>query len=873
MVLRTCQHCGRKFTKTEHFKRHQRSHTKERPYECSICHKSFSRSDVLYRHTKLHEGQEPDPNAVPIDTPSAPVMVSTQHPNPRTGHDQMNTYQPTPQTVQGDLHDQIHPSLRNMSTPNLANGLGSIQSSVSAPSPGSVGQQALHRHSITSFNGYVPNMVQPDHSHHVEGVIPPANHMNSTPMVPMAAQTPQAPSHDTQSFASPYPDQFDTSANDALQFWLNQADNDIDFSNLQMPDLNGPFHHSNPGSTFATSPPSVGSSHAASISSIPEARFAKVEHVWRAKLAKSSYFQNLWNEVATSSARNIFCCDGKMARLASPSGYTDSRWGINAAIRNQLKVEFGTPSPTPNGQRGPQNFPPAEVLDIALDIYFRRIHPKSPFIHVPTFQASLTPPALLFIMCILGLSTMSTGVSKFVKKAFLDVRKRALLDLVASDTDDNSSEEHLCAFAASFLTLQLAVFSSDIDLVAQTQVLYSTLMAVSTRQGLFNAPEASYSDILPGPDQLNQRWCAWARVESVRRLIICLLSTDWWWGNNASLNPLIHPEDVQVSLPSDDDLFNARTAEDWMHLIHAGRNFEMPSVRPRGLYLKGSLDALLMQPHPIQPFTMHSLLTVIKHLLCDIQHRYFAQVEDWRGSDRLVPWKTYRLDFRGCAFVPTVVQLARAAITSQRYSELNVVVLWHNLNINLTANVGIFEMAAGKKGADKGLRALADIAEWSKTPAARRAAIHAAQTYRHLSNRKVSDTLMLNCFSSLFVAALVLGLFVFQVQQDQSSGNGPGLVPFDLMGDIDWTLVGDCGLTDPVTKPVSMYDAHQRTAVTDYINFGGPVLLNGIPTTGYMSARRVLHDFAHLMDEMGPWKPKTFSRILHIMSDVLEDTP
>lgn len=60
MVLRTCDHCDRKFAKTEHFKRHQRSRkatasskrlvvtdqhadTKERPYECPHCKKRFSR--------------------------------------------------------------------------------------------------------------------------------------------------------------------------------------------------------------------------------------------------------------------------------------------------------------------------------------------------------------------------------------------------------------------------------------------------------------------------------------------------------------------------------------------------------------------------------------------------------------------------------------------------------------------------------------------------------------------------------------------------------------------------------------------------------------------------------------------------------------
>ena len=46
--------CGRLFKRLEHLKRHLRTHTMERPYECHICHKRFSRSDNLHQHTRIH---------------------------------------------------------------------------------------------------------------------------------------------------------------------------------------------------------------------------------------------------------------------------------------------------------------------------------------------------------------------------------------------------------------------------------------------------------------------------------------------------------------------------------------------------------------------------------------------------------------------------------------------------------------------------------------------------------------------------------------------------------------------------------------------------------------------------------------------------
>ncbi|WWC67640.1 uncharacterized protein I206_101550 [Kwoniella pini CBS 10737] len=47
--------CGRLFKRLEQLKRHVRTHTQERPYECTRCAKRFSRSDNLTQHIKTHE--------------------------------------------------------------------------------------------------------------------------------------------------------------------------------------------------------------------------------------------------------------------------------------------------------------------------------------------------------------------------------------------------------------------------------------------------------------------------------------------------------------------------------------------------------------------------------------------------------------------------------------------------------------------------------------------------------------------------------------------------------------------------------------------------------------------------------------------------
>ncbi|ANZ74709.1 BA75_00270T0 [Komagataella pastoris] len=51
-----CSFCAKAFSRSEHKLRHERSHTKEKPFVCNVCDNSFVRRDLLQRHCRTVHG-------------------------------------------------------------------------------------------------------------------------------------------------------------------------------------------------------------------------------------------------------------------------------------------------------------------------------------------------------------------------------------------------------------------------------------------------------------------------------------------------------------------------------------------------------------------------------------------------------------------------------------------------------------------------------------------------------------------------------------------------------------------------------------------------------------------------------------------------
>jgi hypothetical protein len=262
---------------------------------------------------------------------------------------------------------------------------------------------------------------------------------------------------------------------DALQTWLFPMENDIQtpHGSHQMT-VDGFFDHG----AFRPLPdnePSPSGSSASIASRVPRERFQRVQSCWPSRNRNSARLMpDLWPNLIMCDCTNILSeiPPGTMDIPLSDRERRTSRWGLDEECRSLLQgalnnaparsESYGdTASSSGDAGNSPSvegvQFPPAEILDIALEMYLYYFHPTLPIIHIPTFSAKHAPRPLLLCMCLIGLSILGTaGAAKFVTRTFPAVLQLAYAELQSLSSTDHPPHRHMRIIATSLLALNLA---------------------------------------------------------------------------------------------------------------------------------------------------------------------------------------------------------------------------------------------------------------------------------------------------------------------------------------------------------------------------------------------------------------------------------
>ena len=917
-----CSSCDRTFSKTEHLRRHERSHTKEKPFTCPKCGRSYARSDVLARHMRMHlrkgEGRAETHSS---ERPHTSDSESVGAPGGRL----LAKFLPEEGMEPVDVQ-----RLRGPSTPDWS-AEGSRPGSQARPISASTGLDGHYRSSglvnsasdfnhITSANSSLnASLATPTphrnlislygHTGLVDADVNGSNrldrqqrtdHLDRTraqgdvpthhdQVLRLFHNMPFAPSHSTSTVGPPSSmylstpalanNEFNSSAGVLGENHPDQSSNDLQRW-LRVTQQNTPVNailqlagNLDPARTGTGLAPRSGTATPYGTLSLPSGfgHFPKVEQNWYNRIGHQTGGHmkvKSWYDIARGMTGDLFNCSGQQTPLNRHMRHEDiddiCRLQLIRAVYPEVTNPFD-PAATcslQDYQAAVSRFPDSDMFTTAVHRYFDSFDREAPFLHHPVFSIKTCSSLMLFVMSCIGFVLCGTDDGLFfVHSNFDALRSRIVSELDRKLT--STTKDSLPTFATAFMFLKLAALISDRDHLSPCQLLYSSLLTLAQLHGVFSGcDDAGIDDLYQSFASLEERWHAWGRIESFKRVAISLMRLDSAYCTFLRAPPTIRVAKLRFHMPCDDALFGAPSADAWWQL-------QQQSLLPVTLPAMGTAASLdrLAEIGPLSYYALHSVLNYLQLRNADAYQRLMEDPANIRpdGDCVLVPLQLYRENLTLQDFVRQVVTFMHvwprvAPHYLHDWQRSNLVVFWHYLCLCLTVPQDLVEVAAGRDGVPAASQAINSIAAWSQTSAARRALVHAAHVYKLLSQRQQHEMSSIYVSFATFISALVITLYVFA--RPSIATDSPGL-PYELTQDVDWSSFGMAGLDDPM-KPADHSQAEQ------FILEGGDWTFDGRSLHGLVGGRHVLARFADLLRTCGRYNFRQMSQILVMMNDMLQ---
>ncbi|RKK95909.1 hypothetical protein BFJ71_g8086 [Fusarium oxysporum] len=814
---RKCAYCERVFTKEEHLKRHERSHTGEKPFKCCKCGRSYARrcSDVLFRHSQTH--------------------FSTNN----NGQSEYRPERPSSDTIQVGHDNELCRDDGNVSI-SLPERQISVSLDPAVPGAQDRNSTASPQHAPSAPS---PAMPSPPTETHVEDMLRPNKRQRFSPRSQYIVDDSQGISmaQSTCTISDMLLSQFDigqVSTFTGIEFdqqgILGSFDNFsmFSFGTGQTPGfgdmqfnydaIDGPDLDS---SGFPYSIPTIDTtscsqkSRSGGLMTISASQMQKVQRIWSRQRPKvlTPINSRLWDAVIKHNADNIFTTPQQSVNLED---YQSLGRNMDQACRNRL-IRYCNDLDGSCGSSATTTDKTAmfsvDLLDSSLDFYFQFFHPKL----LPACLHDLTSQTLL-------------------KSAPPDI---------------------LTTLATALIIAYLALgFRDEID-IHQSYTVCTQMLRTADGQGLFMA---GYDDdpilkVRQGAQSPDNLWKAWARVESVKRLICCLLYLDMAYARLMSTSGVIAIDKVEIYLPCDDALFeDATTATAFLRLVQQGARITMPRMNSRSFHV--------LSPSKLNQNSTQILLRSLYLRLIAAKARLSEKHGRNEHSQSISLAESFSTDEDYKTIIADVVLLpnAHASFLGERHQ--NNALGWHYLCILLTTDVDLLETACGRDGLEAAEDSLVHVFRWSQSSSARRALLHAAQVFNILDSCLVRESYLTRPDLVLFVSALVISQYFLVTSY---TGNGSGGPVFELLRDVDWATVGDEGF-GRATGYLPLGRLGRETVNSNpaigFINKGGSVSFAGeVQGHGGVAAKKIARKFAHLMDGFGKWDGCSYSQLLRVM--------
>ncbi|KAH0206145.1 hypothetical protein KCU99_g1368, partial [Aureobasidium melanogenum] len=418
---------------------------------------------------------------------------------------------------------------------------------------------------------------------------------------------------------------------------------------------------------------------------------------------------------------------GDQQNISIPSGETSKRLPMQRRVTSEMlsytmrdrvmALFMASSSNVDTLQKTMQSFPSLELLDSLLQYFLSsKTAISNRMIHLPTFRPNNARPELIAAM-VVGGATLAPDVS--LRKMGFALMEVIRVGVPQNIERDNTLIGDIECVTSLCIGLSAGLWSGNSRKMEIAESFLQPYLTMCRRRSWFR--RSAYETIVPYPTDvgkaLEDKWHAWAKQETRKRLVFYLLEYDTRQSIALFTNPLISYAELGLPLPEAESLWLAATAEKWKQIY-----LSLNQHKQREPSLTDLLQdvELLGEGHDVFDETTASqaLLGAAWRLIweyrqmCSISR---GQASSWSNSKLLLSSRLTEL-----TKLLDCVKMSSHANTAMT---LSLELLHMHLHISLEE----MHLFAGAEGHSEARRVYPLLQDWAKSSSARQGVYHAAQ--------------------------------------------------------------------------------------------------------------------------------------------------
>ncbi|PUU76260.1 fungal-specific transcription factor domain-domain-containing protein [Tuber borchii] len=754
---RKCHYCGKLFSKTEHLERHERSHTKDRPFQCQTCGKKYTRNDTLLRHSKSHNGG------------GSGVHSSA---NLTTGDLDGDKEEPSPISTSGT--NFYSPSI----SPNFHENTGSYDSHTCGTgdhggggtgnfnSPSGLLSDPARHHDPMSMQSVDPTLE-----------ISPQNIPQGT--LPGLHTSPSFvdPSLDDASPHNPNPTPFVTDADEmqinlvstvnpgfdsgdqwaqalfAEPSWLIGQGFDFGALNASIipgfSDINTNIYVDDDTASSVLPPPAVTALQESQNQIAVEYKLSKtnVAKLWFTSMDPSE--EN--DEPSRPGSSSLMSPDREMMDAGDEnSGVFDEQY--RRRLSNQMKPKWAE-----------EPLPSVDFLNLCVQMYFTKCSTLLPILHRATFKPTPENSFLLLTICTLGsLFIGSTSARRRGERIFERINKVILASWEKRLV--RGAGEELALIQSSLIGQTYGLLSGSPSHLAIISAFHGTVISWARRAGMFQRNRTTPSPSGLSGEALERVWHQWVKVEEAKRTVLGLYIHDVELASMFHHEPALRHHANILPLACSTELFEAPTASAWAARYLAQdpnavtsapiKTFKDFSDRIFPSWPVASPCPMTVSVPPVVTadytcmYTLYISLLSINAAACDAQSLGNLPSQDTFTSlsAALMQWHHYYQN------------ALKLSPNGPQPCTFSLMALWHAVFLYLLVDINKLELAIGRDVNNPPSLVQEEVAyamKWALTPSAKRAVIHGTLLQKQLANTPLDAEPAIHVPRALFHTGVV----------------------------------------------------------------------------------------------------------------------